>query len=76
MGGGMGGNMGGGIGGGLGGGMKGMGGGGGGGGSGSGWKSLSGHTVHMRGLPYRSTESDIIEVSRPPRRYLDIRTVL
>ena len=30
---------------------------------GKGWQSMTGHTVHMRGLPFRSTESDIIEVS-------------
>ena len=29
---------------------------------GKGWQSMTGHTVHMRGLPFRSTESDIIEV--------------
>ena len=46
----------------------GMGRGGGGGGmksmGGKGWQSMTGHTVHMRGLPFRSTESDIIDVSR------------
>ena len=51
----MGGAMGGGGRGGGGGGMKSMG--------GKGWQSMTGHTVHMRGLPFRSTESDIIDVS-------------
>ncbi|XP_043189168.1 heterogeneous nuclear ribonucleoprotein H2-like isoform X2 [Amphibalanus amphitrite] len=40
-----------------GGGMKNMG--------GKGWQSMTGHTVHMRGLPFRSTESDIIDFFRP-----------
>ncbi|XP_037069007.1 heterogeneous nuclear ribonucleoprotein H2-like [Pollicipes pollicipes] len=47
----------------LGGAMKGMGGGGGAGGKS--WQSMTGHTVHMRGLPYRSTESDVIDFFRP-----------
>ena len=50
----MGAGMGGGRGG-SGGGMKSMG--------GKGWQSMTGHTVHMRGLPFRSTESDVIDVS-------------
>lgn len=32
---------------------------------GKGWQSMTGHTVHMRGLPFRSTESDIIDFFRP-----------
>jgi len=35
------------------------------GGAGKNWQSLSGHTVHMRGLPFKCTESDIIDFFRP-----------
>lgn len=50
-------------------------GGGGGGGGGGMWQNDGGHCVHMRGLPFRATESDIAEVEpslSPPARFTPI----
>lgn len=39
---------------------------------GSSFQSTTGHCVHMRGLPYRATESDIYIVSRRTRQWLKL----